>query len=136
MAKKPETRKEAQRRISDEIDARDRADIDKGDRKFGVWRVGDTKSPMYPGEYGTGTKSDAYGYEDAVRRQNLRGYAAEGFNADTGKGISKKEGDETRKRLLERYGVKKKAKGGTVKSSASKRADGCAIKGKTKGRMV
>jgi hypothetical protein len=26
--------------------------------------------------------------------------------------------------------------GGTVKSSASKRADGCAIKGKTKGRMV
>jgi hypothetical protein len=31
--------------------------------------------------------------------------------------------------------VKKMAKGGSV-SSASKRADGCAIKGKTKGRMV
>jgi hypothetical protein len=29
-----------------------------------------------------------------------------------------------------------KAKGGIIKSSASKRADGCAIKGKTKGRMV
>jgi hypothetical protein len=29
----------------------------------------------------------------------------------------------------------KKAKGGMI-SSASKRADGCAIKGKTKGRMV
>lgn len=27
-------------------------------------------------------------------------------------------------------------KGGMVKSSASKRADGCAVKGKTKGRMV
>jgi len=27
-------------------------------------------------------------------------------------------------------------KGGSVKSSASKRADGCAVKGKTKGRMV
>ena len=27
-------------------------------------------------------------------------------------------------------------KGGVVKSSASKRADGCAIRGKTKGRMV
>ena len=27
-------------------------------------------------------------------------------------------------------------KGGSVKSSASKRADGCAIRGKTKGRMV
>jgi hypothetical protein len=27
-------------------------------------------------------------------------------------------------------------KGGMVKSSASKRADGCATKGKTRGRMV
>jgi hypothetical protein len=32
--------------------------------------------------------------------------------------------------------VQKKAKGGAIKSSASKRADGCAIRGKTKGRMV
>lgn len=31
--------------------------------------------------------------------------------------------------------VKKMAKGGSV-SSASKRADGCAVKGKTKGKMV
>jgi hypothetical protein len=31
---------------------------------------------------------------------------------------------------------KKMAKGGSVKSSASKRADGCAQRGKTKGRMV
>ncbi|MDP5207096.1 hypothetical protein ORI99_08620 [Alishewanella sp. SMS9] len=30
----------------------------------------------------------------------------------------------------------KKAKGGSVKSSASRRADGCATKGKTKGRFV
>ena len=30
----------------------------------------------------------------------------------------------------------KKAKGGSVKSSASSRADGCATKGKTRGRMV
>lgn len=30
----------------------------------------------------------------------------------------------------------KKASGGMVKSSASKRADGCAVKGKTKGKMV
>jgi hypothetical protein len=28
------------------------------------------------------------------------------------------------------------AKGGSVKSSASKRADGCAVRGKTKGRMI
>ena len=33
-------------------------------------------------------------------------------------------------------GVMKFKKGGTVKSSASKRADGCATKGKTRGRMV
>jgi hypothetical protein len=32
--------------------------------------------------------------------------------------------------------VKCMAKGGSVKSSASRRADGCAIRGKTKGRMV
>jgi hypothetical protein len=31
---------------------------------------------------------------------------------------------------------KKMASGGSVKSSASRRGDGCAIKGKTKGRMV
>ena len=30
----------------------------------------------------------------------------------------------------------KKRKGGTVKSSASKRADGCAQRGKTKGRYI
>ena len=29
-----------------------------------------------------------------------------------------------------------KAMGGMIKSSASKRADGCAIKGKTRGKMV
>ena len=30
----------------------------------------------------------------------------------------------------------KKRSGGSVKSSASKRADGCALRGKTRGRMV
>ena len=32
--------------------------------------------------------------------------------------------------------AEKKAKGGIIKSSASKRADGCAQKGKTRGTMV
>jgi hypothetical protein len=32
--------------------------------------------------------------------------------------------------------TKGKKAGGIIRSSASKRADGCAIKGKTKGRMV
>ena len=30
----------------------------------------------------------------------------------------------------------KKKKGGAIKSSASKRADGCAVRGKTRGKMV
>lgn len=32
--------------------------------------------------------------------------------------------------------VEKKAKGGSVKSSASKRADGCCVKGKTRGKYI
>jgi hypothetical protein len=134
MAKKPETRKERELRISNEINARDRKDIDKGERGLGVWRTANYETPMYPGEFGKISKSEEAGYRDAVKRQNLRGYAAQGFDADTGKGISRSEGDATRKRLKERYGVKKKAKGGSV--SASKRADGCATKGKTKGKFI
>ena len=138
MAKKPETRKEAQRRISDEIDARDRAVLDAGERKYGMYRInGVGVSPLDYGEFGKDiTRSELAGYNDARRRQNRRGYAPNsiGFDADTGKGISRKEGDETRKRLLKQYGMTK-AKGGKV-SSASKRADGCATKGKTKGKMV
>ena len=57
----------------------------------------------------------------------------------TGVGISKladKAGftqEEEYKKMEEK---KKKRAGGSVKSSASKRADGIAMKGKTKGRMV
>lgn len=43
----------------------------------------------------------------------------------------------TKNRPLKKGGaVKKYASGGSVKSSASRRADGCAIRGKTKGRMI
>ena len=38
--------------------------------------------------------------------------------------------------LKAKGGSVKMAKGGSVKSSASKRADGCAVRGKTRGRMV
>lgn len=37
---------------------------------------------------------------------------------------------------MKKGGSVKKAKGGSVKSSASKRADGCAQRGKTRGKMV
>ena len=36
---------------------------------------------------------------------------------------------------MKKGGMVKKAKGGSV-SSASKRADGCAVRGKTKGKMI
>jgi len=53
-------------------------------------------------------------------------------------GDSKKSVKNTYNRLRDMFGVKpmvKKAKGGKI-SSASSRADGCATKGKTKGRFV
>ena len=51
---------------------------------------------------------------------------------DRGFGQATKEHNDKVKRLKEEVGMKK---GGSV-SSASKRADGCAIKGKTKGKIV
>ena len=52
-----------------------------------------------------------------------------------------KRQSDTGAELYERKGktsdfIGKYKKGGVVKSSASKRADGCAVRGKTKGRMV
>ena len=40
------------------------------------------------------------------------------------------------KSMREKAGITSYKSGGSVKSSASRRADGCAIRGKTKGRMV
>jgi len=44
--------------------------------------------------------------------------------------------DDMRAKTLALRKPLKKAKGGVIKSSASSRADGCATKGKTKGRFV
>jgi hypothetical protein len=54
---------------------------------------------------------------------------------DDGKGRGGFSGviDKIRKHAADQQKMKK---GGMVKSSASKRADGCAQRGKTKGRMV
>lgn len=59
---------------------------------------------------------------DAEERDKADFYRRHGFKSD---GSFKKGGK-----------VKKKAKGGSVKSSASKRGDGIATKGKTKGKFV
>ena len=63
-----------------------------------------------------------------------------GRTGDVARRIAARESEQDRQREMEgmkRGGpVKKMAKGGVVKSSASGRSDGCAVKGKTKGRMV
>ena len=58
-----------------------------------------------------------------------------GSIADTAGQLRPKTGRQKKaaKDIRAAMGMKK---GGSVKSSASKRADGCATKGKTKGRMV
>jgi hypothetical protein len=56
-----------------------------------------------------------------VEKRNAAAYLRKGFSDEDAKEMSKQKAFK---------------KGGVVKSSASKRADGCAVKGKTKGRMV
>ena len=52
------------------------------------------------------------------------------------RGVEMSKGQPEAVRDYEAYKNAGYKKGGTVKSSASKRADGCAVRGKTKGRMV
>jgi hypothetical protein len=47
--------------------------------------------------------------------------------------MDEKDPDSTQAKVNKALGMKK---GGMIKSSASKRADGCAVKGKTRGKMV
>jgi len=119
--------------VMKDIRARDDADIERG-KPSGVI-IGPADEP---------SEADQRSRREAIERQNRLGVANEGFNEDTGKGYTIKEGNDTRKRLLKRYGVETKAKGGTVKtyakggsvkSSASKRGDGIAQKGKTRGKI-
>jgi hypothetical protein len=85
---------------------------------------------------------------DSVTTENQRGYA--NYEADLKQRQEEMTSKDAKRQrqlealmqagmgLLSRPAKAKegKAKGGMVKSSASKRADGCAIKGKTRGRMV
>jgi hypothetical protein len=81
-----------------------------------------------------GTLSPAYGM--------MTGHGAFGSMADSGLGgvIPSMMADQRRKKkdgteMTPQEAAQAMKKGGKV-SSASKRADGCAIRGKTKGRMV
>ena len=79
--------------------------------------------------------------DEGGRTKFIRENMKEGKMKDALMGISKMA-DKVGIRQDEAYKgkskeeVMRKAKGGVVKSSASKRADGCAQRGKTKGRMV
>ena len=74
--------------------------------------MGGIRAPVGRGTFGVGRGSGAIGGRGAI--------AGMGYKTDIGRSSK----------------VKKKAKGGSVKSSASKRGDGIATKGKTKGRFV
>jgi hypothetical protein len=65
-------------------------------------------------------KLDLKNYDD-IEKQNAAVFLRKSFSDEDAKEMAKQKAFKS---------------GGSVKSSASKRADGCAIKGKTKGRMV
>lgn len=74
-----------------------------------------------------GGKAEAITSDVSSAVRKLQGISEPSLGSATA--ARKRRVEEAKKEL----GMKK---GGVVKSSASKRADGCATKGKTKGRMV
>jgi hypothetical protein len=79
-------------------------------------------------------ESGALGIGTAALAKNpemLRGFGLLGNVA-----ANKMDDREEKKKAAAAAKVPAMKKGGMVKSSASKRADGCAQRGKTKGRMV
>jgi hypothetical protein len=56
--------------------------------------------------------------------------------AEEMKAQDKKNPDSVQAKINKATNYSGYKKGGSVKSSASRRGDGCAVKGKTKGRMV
>ena len=69
-------------------------------------------------------------YQEEEKRQAERNAASRKSMPLINLGLGLLSGDSKEQK------EQKKAKGGSVKSSASSRADGCATKGKTRGRMV
>ena len=120
-------REKALGKVREDIVDRDRADIDKGYRGSRVYKTSMGDVPLYPNEFGKLSKTDKMAYRDAVRRENRRGdnwsLAEElGIKGETGKGISRTEGDATRKRLVEKYA--KEAPASKMPSSAESAASG------------
>jgi hypothetical protein len=64
------------------------------------------------------------------------GAAVPGMARSIKKEADKYQNEEEKRRMEEQAAAQGMKKGGVIKSSASKRADGIATKGKTKGRIV
>jgi hypothetical protein len=123
------------RKVRDDIEARDRADEDAVKRK----PVGVDFIYGEPATYREMSKMEKMAYDDQAKRS--------GYNEEGSFGrkhiVSGLKGAEVfpdaRKRGIKPADVMKK--GGEVKAyakggSVSKRGDGCAVRGKTKGKMV
>ncbi len=109
-------RKKALGTIKDKVVSRDFADIDA---------YFNSKRP---------TKTEVMAKDDAMERFREM-ESIQGLPTDQRERMRTEDSAKSRKRLIEKYAKeapKKMAKGGT----ASTRADGCATKGKTKGRFV
>jgi len=83
-------------------------------------------------DFGTSlSKGAQYAYDEEVK-DALAGGSSKITAKQSGRQAAREAAAEER-REASRMGMKK---GGSVKSSASARADGCAVRGKTKGRMI
>ena len=91
----------------------------------------------YEGKSGTGIfpMSSAKFNETRAERKSASDHLQNMRDSET-EDLIKREQIESSQGKRKGGSVKKMAKGGSIKSSASRRADGCCTKGKTKGRMV
>ena len=106
----------SEKRVARDISERDHADLKKGrKRAYG-------KTPPI-------SKLDKLRYEDAKARKDRDGWMEDGYTPETGKGEDPKRAEKARKKMVKEYKTRKYAKGGRV-------GDGCAQRGRTKGRMV
>ena len=115
-----QTALDAQSATEKAIQARDQAKYDKA---FEDVRSGKQPVPRF-NDMGP-TQEEVAANRAQMREAFLKGAQKGMGGKELEKAMSKKKGGA----------VKKMAKGGSV-SSASKRADGCATKGKTKGRII
>lgn len=109
MAKKPNPKNpwagtDSQRRVAKDIRDRDNADVDKVHRKTAAYKTSMGKVGAYP-EYGKPvSKFEASAAREAADRLDRQGVIQNStYTKNTSKGMSVKEGDAQRRRLLAKY---------------------------------